>query len=342
MESQAQNRSALETVDPSRIFRYREGVYTAYLLAAAIVEFDFFTWLDKNPASLAEICSGLGIAERPTDVMLTLFQSNGFITQEGDRFTLTDTARTFLTSESPYSLLTYYTAPFATQKTTQEFIHVLRTDEPDTSKDWHELMENDAFAESSMTAMDRRGMYLGEVLAKKISLNGFSHLLDVGGGSGAYACCFVENNPQLRATVLEKPPVDKWTRQFIEKRELSSRISVMGGDMFTTPYPPDCDVHFFSLVIHDWGMTAIEELMKKSFDTLPSGGLLMIHDAHLNNEKNGPMAVAEYSAFVVHHVARGRCYSFGELKECLEKAGFSTVSYSENACDRSIITARKD
>lgn len=116
MESQAQNRSALETVDPSRIFRYREGVYTAYLLAAAIVEFDFFTWLDKNPASLAEICSGLGIAERPTDVMLTLFQSNGFITQEGDRFTLTDTARTFLTSESPYSLLTYYTAPFATQK----------------------------------------------------------------------------------------------------------------------------------------------------------------------------------------------------------------------------------
>lgn len=332
---------SLENTDPSRIFLYRDGVNAAYFLAAAIVEFDFFTWLDKNPASLAEICKGLNIAERPTDVMLTLFRANGFITKEGDVYRLTETGRTFLTAQSPYSLLPYYTAPFATKQTTQDFIHVLRTDQPNTSKDWHKAMEDDKFAEASMKAMDCRGRYLGTVLAKNLPLNQFSHLLDIGGGSGAYACCFVESNPQLQATVLEKPPVDRWSQKMIDKQGLSSRISVIGGDMFTDLYPPDCDVHFFSLVIHDWDYPEIEKLVRKSFETLPPDGLLIIHDAHLNEEKDGPLAVAEYSAFVVHHVAHGRCYSIGELRDCLEEIGFDSVRYQENVSYRSVIIGRK-
>jgi SAM-dependent methyltransferase len=339
------DRFALESTDPSRLFLYRDGVHAAYLLAAAIVEFDFFTWLEKNPSSFADICKGLEIAERPTDVMLTLFRANGFVTKENDIYSLSETGRTFLTSHSPYSLLPYYSAPFADRQTTKDFIHVLRTNEPSnwetSSKNWHESMEDDAFAESFTAKMDCRGRYLGTMLAKNLSLDGFSHLLDIGGSSGIYACCFVESNPQLKATIFEKPPVDRWSRKSIEKRGLADRVSVAGGDMFKDPYPTDCDVHLLSHVIHDWDYPEVEKLVKKSFDALSPGGMLIIHGAHINEEKDGPLAVAEYSTLLVQ-CTQGKCYSFGEMRDCLEKAGFSSVTYKDNACNRSFITGRKN
>jgi len=336
---------ALENLDPTRIFLNRDGVHAAYLIAAAIVEFDFFTWLEKHPSSFEDICKDLETAARPTDVMLSLFRANGFITKEGDLFKLTEMGKTFLTSHSPYSLLPYYTAPFAARQTTKDFIHVLRTDEPNnwetSNKNWHESMEDEAFAESFTEKMDCRGRYLGAMLAKNLPLDGFSHLLDLGGSSGIYTCSFVESNPQLRATVFDKPPVDRWARKAIEKRGFSDRVSVVGGDMFTDPYPADCDVHLFSHVIHDWGQPEVEKLIQRSFDALPSGGMLIVHDAHLNEEKDGPLAVAEYSTLMLHSTL-GKCYSFGEMKEYLEKAGFDSVTYKENACNRSIITGRKN
>lgn len=344
LDNPALEDGVLGTANPFQIFRYRDGVHAPYLLAAAIVEFDFFTWLGSHPSSLEDICKGLGIAERPTDVMLTLFRANGFITKEGDIFKLTPTGQKFLTSDSPSSLLQYYSAPFAARQETQGFVHVLRTNQPSnwetSSKNWHESMEDDAFAESFTAKMDCRGRYLGTMLAKNLPLNQFSHLLDIGGSSGIYACSFVDKNPQLRATIFEKPPVDKWSRKSIEKRGLADRVSVIGGDMFNDPYPTDCDVHLLSHVIHDWDVPEVEKLMQKSFAALPSGGMLIIHGAHINAEKDGPLPVAEYSTLLMQ-CTEGKCYSFGEMKEYLEKAGFTSVSYTENACYRSAITGVK-
>jgi hypothetical protein len=64
--------TATPVTDPLEIYRLRDGLYGADLLGAAIVDFDFFTWLAGHPSDKATICRELGIVERPTDVMLTL------------------------------------------------------------------------------------------------------------------------------------------------------------------------------------------------------------------------------------------------------------------------------
>ena len=55
---------------PDFDYRYRDGLYAADLLTAALAHPDFFTWLNKNPSDLDTICRSLGLQERPTDVML--------------------------------------------------------------------------------------------------------------------------------------------------------------------------------------------------------------------------------------------------------------------------------
>ena len=71
--------TALPQTDPLEIYRLRDGLYAVDLLGAAIVYFDFFTWLSEHPSDRETICRELAIVERPTDVMLTLFTALGLV-----------------------------------------------------------------------------------------------------------------------------------------------------------------------------------------------------------------------------------------------------------------------
>src|SRR6185503_11272366 len=123
---------------------------------------------------------------------------------------------------------------------------------------------------------------------------------DVAGGSGIYACALVARHPHLRATVLEKPPVDQVARRAIAARGFQERVAVEARDMFTHEFPPGHDAHLISNVLHDWDEPVVRELLEKSYRALTPGGLLIIHDAHINGTKSGPLAVAKYSALLMH------------------------------------------
>jgi hypothetical protein len=68
--------------------------------------------------------------------------------------------------------------------------------------------------------------------------------------------------------------------------------------------------------------------------------MILIHDAHLNRQKTGPLPVAAHSVFLMA-VTEGRYYSISEIESFLKEAGFSGMKYRKNALDHSIITARK-
>jgi SAM-dependent methyltransferase len=331
--------------DPTVLYRYRDGIYAPELLGAALVGLDFFTWLAKSPADAQSICGSLGLAERPVDVMLTLFSAMGLIARRRDTFRVTEIAREFLTRESPWFIGPYY-APFANRPVCRDLLEVLRTGKPSNwasrkdQRPWAEAMEDDAFSEQFTQMMDARGLYLGPNLARKVDFKRFRHVLDVAGASGIYACCLVAAHPHLRATVLERAPVDRVARKCITGRGCSERVQVTEGDMFTAPFPDGCDVHLFSNVLHDWDVPAVKSLLRKSYAALQDRGMILIHDAHLNRQKTGPLPVAAHSVFLMA-VTEGRYYSISEIESFLKEAGFSGMKYRKNALDHSIITARK-
>ncbi|MEY4483333.1 MAG: hypothetical protein RL693_785 [Verrucomicrobiota bacterium] len=337
--------TAAPQTDPLRVYRYRDGLYAVDLLTAAVVHLDFFSWLAASPATKQQICDHFGFQERPTDVMLTLFAANGFIESHEGVFEVTTLGREHLTRSSPWNLSPYY-ASLKDRPITQDFLKVLKTDKPanwggdEAALDWHKAMETEAFSQSFTAAMDCRGQYLGQALAKQIDLTGRKHLLDIGGGSGIYACSVVAHHAALRATVLDQAPVDRIARRCIAERGFSDRVQVATGDMFKDALPADCDVHLFSNVLHDWGTAEAQELLKISAGALPAGGLLIIHDAFINAGKTGPLPVAEYSTLLMHST-QGKCYSVGEYSEMLAQAGFEPGAYHDTAADRGFMTALK-
>ncbi len=332
--------------DPVDIYRVRDGIYAADMLLTALVHLDLFSWLAEHPATKEEICRAFETADRPTDVMMTLFAAMGLVdASSAGEFHLTLTAREHLVKTSPWYLGPYYES-MKNRPVALDLLKVLRTGKPANwssqkdQGDWHKAMETEAFAAQFTAAMDCRGVYLAQAVAKTIDLSNRRRVLDVAGGSGIYACSLVAHHPGLSATVFEKPPVDRIAEAAIANRGCSDRVNVVAGDMLSERLPADADAHLWSNVLHDWDEPIVRQLIGKSFDGLPSGGLIVIHDAFLNASKSGPVHVAEYSVLLMH-ASEGRCYSTREMERYLTDAGFRGVSYRGTAAARGVMTATK-
>lgn len=337
--------TSLPTTDPLAIYRERDGLYAVDLLGAALVHFDFFTWLAEHPSDKATICRELQLIERPTDVMLTLFAAMGLVEERAGVFHCTTTARDHLVKSSPWFLGPYY-ASLKDRPVLKDYISVLKTGRTANwggfkdTQDWHKAMEDESFANNFTAAMDCRGVYLGASMARHLDCTSRERLLDIAGGSGIYACAIVARHAHLRATVLEKPPVDTVARRAIEKRGFADRVSVLAGDMLAGELPGGFDLHLISNVLHDWDVPVARQILAKSARALKPGGTLVIHDAHINETKTGPLPVAKYSALLMHST-EGKCYSLAEMRSFLDELGFTDFQFRETAVDRSIITVRK-
>lgn len=331
------------STDPLSIYRYRDGLYAVDLITAAL-KLDLFTWLSAHPRSLADIRSHFGFAERPADVMITLFVANGWIQRIGEKIAVTDVAREHLCADSTWHLGPYY-ASLHERPIARDFLEVLTTDKPagwsgdKASFDWHKAMEEETFARNFTAAMDCRGIYLAQGLAAKLDLTGRKRVLDIGAGSGIYASAIVAAHPGVTGVVLDQAPVDRIACKLIEERGVADRVEVVAGNMFDG-LPSDCDVHLYSNVLHDWGIPEVQALLKVSYEALPSGGLLIIHDAFINEAKDGPLHVAEYSCLLMHST-QGKCYSTGEYAALLAEAGFTPGPYHDTRVGRGFMTAVK-
>ena len=340
-----QSLQSIPKTDPAGLLRLRDGIYSPDLLIAAVGWLDFFTWLDEHPSSnSATICSSLKIDQRPTDVMLTLFTSMDLITNIAGNYHLTDYAKEYLTEGSPWNLGPYLET-MKERPICIEMRNILKSGKPASwgskknEKEWAIAMERKDVAEKFTAAMDSRGAYLAPAMARTIDCKEYKTLLDIAGGSGIYACAVVAHNEHIRAAVFEKAPVDKAAQFSIKKKGMSDKVSVVAGDMFEE-LPSGYDIHLISHALHDWGEVAVTTLLKNSFQALPPGGMIVIHDAHLNEDKTGPLPVAEFSVLLMY-ATEGKCYSVSEITTMLKRIGFIDTTFTPTTASRSIITAKK-
>ncbi len=335
----------LPQTDPTHILRYRDGIYAVDLLVAAVTEFRLFDYLRENPGTLDNLIGHYGWSERPADVLVTLCKANDLIVEnEAGVLAIGSAALEHFCECSPWDLSGYFSS-LRDRPVVEDFIRVLKTGKPahwsgldEADDDWHGSMLKEEFARTFTAAMDCRGVFLGKMLADSVGewIAGENSLLDVGGGSGVYSCALAANSPQLTATVFEQEPVATIAREKIEERAFSDRVTVEVGDMFNDPWPGGRDNHLFSNVMHDWDRPGILSLLRRSRESLASGGHVFIHDAFLNAEKNGPLPVAEYSCILAHST-QGRCYSVAEMGDLLDQAGFDTVAQRNTGGDRGVI-----
>ncbi|BBL72615.1 O-methyltransferase [Methylogaea oryzae] len=164
-------------------------------------------------------------------------------------------------------------------------------------------------------------------------------LLDVGGGSGAHAIGALRRWQNLHAIVFDIAPVCEVADEFIKKYRLEARMSSIPGSLWDSQYPI-ADVHFYSQIYHDWPIEKCRFLTRKSFDSLPSGGKIIIHEVLYNDDKTGPFRAASASVSMLLWT-EGRQYSGKELTDVLREAGFINIKVLPTSNNWSVICGQK-
>ena len=155
-------------------------------------------------------------------------------------------------------------------------------------------------------------------LARQVDLADRELLLDVGGGPGTYSIALCQRFPRLKAVIWDLPQTLAIARQVVERFGMSERISFKEGDWNSEEFGTGYDCLFMSNVMHGQGSQG-EKRVQQAMRALVPGGLLMIQDFLLNNDKCGPLPAALFNLML-------GAYTVSELIAIIRSAGFKDVS----------------
>ncbi|WP_407495349.1 methyltransferase [Pseudooceanicola sp. MF1-13] len=162
-------------------------------------------------------------------------------------------------------------------------------------------------------------------LAKKVDLSGVQTLLDVGGGTGAFAITLCKAFPALNVTIVDFPNVAALGREYVAKAGLSDRIEYVEGNALKTDWPGGQDAVLMSYLFSGVPGDAHTGLIDDAMAALSPDGQLVIHDFMVEADRSGPELAALWQLQHTAFTPEARSVDTATLTEELEAGGFSDV-----------------
>ena len=162
-----------------------------------------------------------------------------------------------------------------------------------------------------------------EVLAV-LPLKAHRRLLDIGGGSGAFAIEAARRHLHLDIGLLDLPPVATLARDAVARAGLSGRIAVHGGSIFGAEAPRGADFVTLNRVLHDHDDGAAQAMLGAAFSLLAPGGAIAIAEPMAGTPGAEPAGDA-YFGFYLLAMGQGRPRRFDEIAAMLGAAGFAQI-----------------
>jgi acetylserotonin N-methyltransferase len=305
-----------------------------------------FVALSAEPLTTAELATRLKVGPRALAIHLGLLAALGFLERHEGRWRATAATRTWLHPQAEG-----YQGPLLYGFRRSQALHaqLLATLRPEVQSERHESAVAEwergemspEFARMITAYMNAHSRAAAKAVGVQPLFADLGSVLDVGGGSAIFSIEIAKAQPSLRATVMEIGAVCAEADGYIAKAGLAPRVRTEAINMFTQVWPSGYDAHFLSNILHDWSDDTCRLLVKKSFDALPAGGRIVLHEMLMDDDGCGPLPAAAFSLLMLLGT-RGRQYSLPELRSFLEPAGFTGIeACSTGGGYYSLVVARK-
>jgi hypothetical protein len=139
--------------------------------------------------------------------------------------------------------------------------------------------------------------------------------------------------------VCDRKSVLKYTSEYVNDYKLKNQIQLKELDMWNDSFPLG-DIFFLADIFHDWNSEQCIILAKKCYDSMSTGGKIILHEMLFDDEKAGPALTAAYNMKMLLWT-EGQQYSFKELKIILEKVGFKNISKVNALGNWSLVVGQK-
>jgi 2-hydroxy-4-(methylsulfanyl)butanoate S-methyltransferase len=163
------------------------------------------------------------------------------------------------------------------------------------------------------------------LLSRAIDLGGRQSLLDVGAGSGAFAITLCRAARSLRATLLDFPHMLEVARRFVDEAQLADRIAFLPGGALEVDWPAAQEIVLMSYLLSAVPGRDLEPLIDRAWESMAPGGLLLVHDFMLDEDRGGPPLAALWFLSYLAWSTDNASFTAGDIAAHLRRRGFVDV-----------------
>ncbi len=313
--------------DGAEIFDLVQGFVKSQALMA-LVELRIFEHLRGGSQSSEQLGLACGIAPERMQILLQSGAAMNLLRRRRDgRFALARKGAAIMGVPGLQTMIQHHRAFY---RDLEDPVALLR--EPESTELSHFWPY--VFGAKSGIASDQARVYsnlmtesqalVAQDTLQQVSFKHSKHVMDIGGGTGAFLSAVAQAYPNLDMTLFDLDAVVADAPARLSASGLAERVSIRPGSFRDDPLPEGADTICLIRVLYDHADETVEALLAKVFDALPPGGRLIVSEPMGGGSR--PDATGDvYFAFYTMAMQTGKARSSAEIAEKCEAAGFVSV-----------------
>jgi len=294
------------------------------------IELELFTAIGEGNPTAKAIAARCGGTERTIRILCDFLTIAGFLTKDGIEYSLTLDSATFLDKRSPAymgSVSEFILSPYI-KDNFDRLTETVKSGgcvsdsalEPD-----HPMWVRFARAMAPMMAMPSQLMAQLVDPAKDKQLR----VLDLAAGHGLYGIAFAKQNPQVEVTAVDWPNVLEVAQENAQLAGVADRFQTKPGSAFDVDYGTGYDLVLLTNFLHHFDKATCETLLRKVHAALADGGRAATLEFVPNDDRITPPQAASFSMQMLGGTPSGDAYTFAELEQMFQNAGFARSEMHE-------------
>lgn len=311
-------------------------------LLQAAAELDIFTVLLQhgNRLSAEELTAAMQMDRRAAEMLSDALAAAGFLEKKEQHYSVPATYTELLDSRSPATFVPMLRHMANVQRAWSQLAKTVKTGLPPQTKP--SILGAEEDRRSFIWAMNSVAQALAEPVVESLRQAGlltFRKMIDIGGASGTYTQAFLKAVPELSSVIFDLPVGIEAAKKRFLGSEYESRVQFAEGDIFLNELPAGFDFAWISAVIHQFNRDASRLLYKKTFSALQSGGQIAVRDFVMQPDRTAPQAGTLFGINMLVETASGMVYTWDEIREDLESAGFNDIRLAVPSATMSAVVA---
>ena len=314
------------SVPPTKVSQIMHGTWALQALRSA-VELNFFAQLEKGPLDSASIAAVCDTDRRATEMLLDAVAGLGLIIKEGNTYSLSDEAKVYLAPSSALYMGNYVQQNDAIDSMWKGLSDTVKTGRPAKTVNTDEQAQQffPRLAEAIFPLSFAVAQQVSDKL--KVEMEPGSRALDVAAGAGTWSIPMALDNPSLHVDALDFPSILEVTKKFVAQYGLAERYGYISGNWRNVSWQKDYyNLVLLGHILHSEGAELSVKLLKRCFETMKSGGKIVVGEFITNNERNGPAMAMLFGVNMLMHTEIGCVFSEQELRTLLQSAGFENIT----------------
>lgn len=293
----------------------------------ALVELQILHLVQATPLSAADLAPRCRIPLPQMQILLQAGAGLRLLRRRGDRYGLTLRGASLLAVPGLESMIRHHRALYADLADPVAFFQGGRQTE--LARFWPYVfgaagaVDPDVTATYSALMADSQALVAEDTL-RMVDLSDVHHLMDIGGGTGAFLSAVGAAYPYPALTLFDLPVVVAGATARLARAGVLARTTIHPGSFRDDPLPTGADAISLIRVLYDHDDSTVARLLAAVHDALPAGGRLIVSEP-MSGGVHPDRTTDVYFAVYTLAMQTGRTRSGAEIAALLAAAGFVNI-----------------